>query len=168
MLISVTGNGKGAKGVDGSEAVEGAIGARGVLPSFGTAWVPFTTVAGSDGTTGEGVTPATGAETGVEGAAASGVGVDSACPATGVTAAAAAVVDDVDESPDFVSAAFSPWLMIITFSSLGFNAPYKANPPTPASKALWNVKYKFWAYKQIKKAYVCSPLPLDFCCWTTG
>lgn len=70
-----------------------------------------------------GVTPAMGVPVaGVTDASVTGV--------AGVTAAAAAVED---ESPGFCS---TPLLMMIVFSSLGFKAPYRARPPTPAIRAL--------------------------------
>lgn len=122
--------------------------ANGVLPSLGIDCVtPVAAVVGSAGPAGVTEVPSagatgviTGATTGtpftVTGATASGVDVASPVATTGVTAAAAAAVA-VDDSPGFCS---PPWLMIVTLSPLGFNAPYKARPPTPASRALWNGK----------------------------
>lgn len=127
--MSVAGDGKGASGA----VCVGPVGSGGTGdPDVGVIGV---TASGA---------PETGA-IGVAAAGASGVparGVAVVSTLTGVTAAAAAVAAVVDESPGFCS---TPLLMIIVFSSLGFNAPYKARPPTPAIRALLNTKYKLFA-----------------------
>ncbi len=142
-IVTILVVGYGAKGVLPSLDI-GCMGyeAKGVLPSLDIGWIGlFTTVVGNTDTgvtaAPESVAPITGVATGtgtadpatgVTGVAASGV---DGASGDGFTAAGAAAVED--DSPGFCS----PLLMTMTFSPLGFNAPYRARPPTPAIRALW-------------------------------
>lgn len=144
-------------------------GASGALPSLDTGWtglvfdtvvesdtmgvteVPFSVAADGIGASGTGATEA---GMGANGTGASAGGATEATGAvdTGVAfvvlasadGAAGVAFDDVAEVA-VVDSPGAPLLMMMVFSSLGFRAPYKARPPTPAIRA------------------VCRPFPPDFC-----
>lgn len=112
------------------------IGANGTEPSAATGNGANGTAATATGVTGYGANGTAASATGATGVVANGTGAIGAgtVAAAAATGAAAATVAALVVAG--VAAVDSPLLMTTTFSPLGFSAPYKARPPTPASSAL--------------------------------